>query len=82
MISSQPVLSVGIIKRSNEVHGIFNGYFELTNYVKLQGAFRIVNEKGNLVLYDNDNVEVIRSVELHCRSLNGATSTLCDVIIG
>jgi SpoIID/LytB domain protein len=82
LISSQPIISVGILEQAKEVRGMFNGYFELPNYVKLQDAFRVVNERGRLVLYDNDNVEVIRSAELYCRSLSGGTFTLCDVTIG
>jgi stage II sporulation protein D len=82
LISSEPIISVGLIENAKEVRGDFNGYFELSTSIKLQGSFRITNKDGRLVLYDNEDVEVLRSEELYCRSLNNATFTLSDVIIG
>ena len=82
MISTEPLLSVGLIENAREVHGSFNGDYELPTSVKLRDSFRIISEDGQLVLYDDEDVEVIRSTELLCRSLNGATFTLSDVTIG
>ena len=48
----------------------------------MQGSFRITNKDGRLVLFDNEDIEVLRSVELCCRSLDGATFTLSDITIG
>ena len=82
MISSEPIISVGLIENAKEVRGDFNGFFELPTSIKLQGSFRITNNNRRLVLYDNENVEVFRSEELYCHSLNNATFTLSDVTIG
>ncbi|MGD1046359.1 MAG: SpoIID/LytB domain-containing protein [Bacteroidota bacterium] len=82
MISSEPIISVGLIERAKEVHGYFNGYFELPTSVKLQGSFRVANKDRWVVLYDNEDVEVLRSEELYCRSVTNATFTLSDVTIG
>ena len=76
MISSEPIISVGLIENAKEVRGNFNGYFELPSSIKLQGSFWVTNKEGRVVLYDDEDVEVIRSEELYCRSLNGATFTL------
>ena len=82
MISSEPVISVGLIENAKEVRGSFNGCFELPTSIKLQGSFRITNKDGRLILFDNEDIEVLRSVELCCRSLDGATFTLSDITIG
>jgi stage II sporulation protein D len=82
LISSEPIISVGLIENARELRGSFNGYFELPTSIKLQGCFRATNENGRLVLYDNEDVEVHRSEELYCHSLSNATFTLSDVTIG
>jgi SpoIID/LytB domain protein len=82
LISSEPVISVGLIENAKEVRGYFNGYFELPTSVKLQGSFLVTSKDGRLALYDNEDVEVLRSGELFCRSLSNATFTLSDVTIG
>jgi stage II sporulation protein D len=82
VISSEPVISVGIIERAQEIRGVFHGSYELPNFVRLQGQFAVQCESNNLVLKDSEGVEVIRGAEFRCRALNGATCTLCDVTIG
>ena len=82
MISSELIISVGIIENAQEVCGIFNGYFEFSSSIKLRGSFRVTNKDRRLVLYDDEDVEVLRSEELYCRSLSNATFTLSDVTIG
>jgi len=82
LISSEPIISVGLIENAKEVRGDFNGYFELPTSIKLQGSFRVTHNNGRLALYDNEDVEVLRSEELYCRSLNNATFTLSGVTIG
>jgi len=82
LISSELIITVGLIENAQEVCGIFNGCFELPTSIKLQGSFRVTNKDGRLVLYDDEDVEVLRSEELNCRSLNNATFTLSDVTIG
>ena len=82
MISHKPIISVGLIDKAREVRGIFHGTFELPTSIKLQGSFRVTNKNGQLVLYDSEDVEVLRSEEFSCRPLNGATFILRDVTIG
>jgi len=82
LISAEPIITVGIIERAQEIHGVFLGFYELPNSVRLQGQFTVLSESSALVLKDSDGVEVIRGAEFRCLALNGATCTLCDVTIG
>jgi SpoIID/LytB domain protein len=82
MISAEPIIAVGIIEHAQEIHGVFHGSYELPNFVRLQGQFIVHGESSKLVLTDGEGVEVIRSAEIHCRTLNGATCTLRSVTIG
>jgi len=82
VISAEPTITIGIIEHSKEIHGVFNGFFELQNSVRLQGPFTMFSENGRLVFKDRENVEVIRGAEIRCRALNEATFTLYDVTIG
>jgi stage II sporulation protein D len=82
MISSEPVITVGIFENKKEVHGDFDGQFELPNSVRLRGRFRVVNAGGRPALLDDEGVEVTRATDIFCRSLNGATCTLDDVQVG
>jgi SpoIID/LytB domain protein len=82
LIPPEPIISVGLIDKAKEVRGVFHGYFELPASIKLRGSFRVTNNDGRLMFYDSEDVEVLRSEELTCRSLNGAAFTLNDVTIG
>jgi stage II sporulation protein D len=82
LISSMPMISVGLIANAQEVRGIFNGSFELPGSINIQGPFRIAFFDGQIVLFDHDDVEILRSEELHCCSLDEATFTVCDITIG
>jgi len=82
VISAEPIIAVGIIERAQEIHGVFHGSYELPNSVHLQGQFAVHRESGKLVFKDSEGVEVIRSAEIYCHPLNGATCTLRNVTIG
>ncbi|MBN1398174.1 MAG: SpoIID/LytB domain-containing protein [Bacteroidetes bacterium] len=82
MISAEPVITVGIIQHAKAIEGIFHGFFELPNSVRLQGPFTVSCLNGSLVFKDNEDVEVIRSRQITCLALNKATFTLRDVSIG
>jgi SpoIID/LytB domain protein len=82
VISAEPLISVGVINHAKEVHGVFNGSFDLQNSIRLKGVFTVINENGRLILYDDEKIEVACATELQFQSLNNATFTLCDVKIG
>jgi SpoIID/LytB domain protein len=82
VISAEPIIAVGITERTQEIHGMFHGSYELPNFVRLQGQFTVHGESSKLVLTDSEGVEVIRGAEFRCRALNGATCTLWNVTIG
>jgi stage II sporulation protein D len=82
LISSERIISVGLIDTAREVRGSFNGDFELPSSIKVHGSFRITKDDRQLILFDSEDVEILRSDELCCRPLNGATFTLNNVTIG
>ena len=82
MINEEPIISVGILEHTKEVRGIFNGYFEMPNSVRLGGAFKVLNDSGKLILYDDQDIEVMRAEDIYCHSLNASTFTLNNVAIG
>ncbi len=82
MISAEPIITVGIIEHTREIHGIFHGLYELPNFVRLQGQFTVISKNSTLILSDSEGVEVIRGAGIQCRALNEATFTLCNVTIG
>jgi stage II sporulation protein D len=78
----EPSISVGIVEHAHEIRGSFNGRFEIPTTVRLEGAFTIRCLDGRLVLFDDEEVEVMKGENILCTSLNGATFTLKDVTIG
>jgi len=82
VISAEPIITVGIIERTREIHGIFHGLYELPNSIRLQGSFTVHSENGTLILSDSEGFEVIRGAGIRCRALTKATCTLCNVTIG
>jgi stage II sporulation protein D len=82
VISAEPTITVGIIEHEQEINGVFHGFYELPNSVRLQGPFTVRSEKSTLILADNEGIEVIRGTEIRCHALNEATFTLCNVTIG
>jgi SpoIID/LytB domain protein len=82
MIDREPIIRVGIMEREPEIWGQFQGQFELPSTVRLGGPFHVRNEAGQLVLYDDEGIEVIRRPEILCRPISGGPFTLRDVTIG
>ncbi len=82
MIDREPIIRVGIMEDEPEVLGLFQGQFELPSTVRLKGPFHVRNEMGQVVLYDDEGIEVIRKPEILCRAISGGTFTLRDVTIG
>jgi stage II sporulation protein D len=82
VISEELVISIGIIERAKQVYGVLNGFFELQNFVRLDGTFRAIHENGRIVLFDDEDVEVARAEKIRCIPLNSSTFTLCQVPIG
>lgn len=82
MINKEPNIHVGIIEHASEIHGTFNGSYELPNTIRLKGAFSIRVHDSRLVLFDNEGVEVMKAEGILCQPLGGATFTLKDVTIG
>ncbi|MBM4160263.1 MAG: SpoIID/LytB domain-containing protein [Ignavibacteria bacterium] len=82
MLNQEPIIKVGIIERVPEMHGVFNGVYELPSTVRLRGPFSVRSEGGRLAIFDDEGIEVWRRREIVCRPLSGATFTIRNVTIG
>ena len=82
MISEEPKIAVGIIEHAREIHGVFNGHFEVPTTVRLEGAFSVRASNDRAVLFDDEGIEVLKGEHIACRSMRGDTFTLRDVTIG
>jgi stage II sporulation protein D len=82
MILQEPNINVGIVEQIPEIRGTFNGRFEVPTTVRLVGPFTVRCLDGRLVLFDDEEVEVMKGEDIRCRALSGATFTLHGVTIG
>jgi SpoIID/LytB domain protein len=82
MISEEPKIKVGIIQKSGEVLGRFNGAFRIESSVQLDGCFSACTEEGSIVLADSSRNTVIRGKTIRCIPLQDSTFTLFAVTIG
>jgi stage II sporulation protein D len=78
----EPNILVGIIEHAAKIRGTFNGRFEFPTTVRLEGDFAVQCVDGRLVVFDDENVEVMKGEEIRALSMNGATFTLHGVTIG
>ncbi|MDP1676146.1 MAG: SpoIID/LytB domain-containing protein, partial [Bacteroidota bacterium] len=82
MISSEPIIKVGIVENYSEVSGELLEQFKLTDEVIVTGRFKAVIKNGEIVLYGGKEIELIRGKEIFFRPLNGGTFTVHDVVFG
>jgi SpoIID/LytB domain protein len=82
MIDREPNIRVGIIGNQPEVRGVFNGMYELPTTIRLRGSFQARVTDGRVVLFDEDDVEVMKGTSILCQPHPNATFTLRDVTIG
>jgi stage II sporulation protein D len=82
MIKAEPKIKVGIVEHGREIHGAFNGEFELPTTVRLRGAFSVRSVGDRLVIFDDEGTEVMKGKEIFCRPVGGGTFTLKNVTIG
>ena len=81
MISNEPIIRVGIMEHASEVHGLFNGPFDVGG-VLCQGEFRVRSERENLVFSDANGKIIITGTAVDCHHADDAPFTLDDVTIG
>ncbi len=82
MISSEPIISVGIFEHAREARGLFQGDFSLGGGVTLDGQFRAYPERGLVILCDAQGNEIIRRQKLECTPAARSTFVLRGVTIG
>lgn len=82
MITSEPLITVGIIDRASSVRGLLLEPFRLTDEAILTGEFRAVNVNGEVVVTGGTEIELMRGAEVLFTPMNGGRFTLRDVVFG
>ncbi len=82
MISSEPIIKVGIVENYSEISGELLEQFKLTDDVIVTGGFKAVMKNGEIVLYGGKEIELIRGKEISFKPLNCGSFTLHNVIFG
>lgn len=82
MISSEPVINVGVIENYREVSGELLEKFKITSDVIVSGMFNAVMEHGEIVLYGGKQIELLRGKEITFTPMNGGVFTIHDVVFG
>lgn len=82
MIDKEPSIRVGIVENQPEVRGVFNGMYELPTTIRLRASFRACVRDGLVVMFDEEDVEVMKGASILCQPHPNATFTLRDVTIG
>lgn len=82
MISSEPIIKVGIIEKYPEVSGELREKFKIANDVIVSGEFKALLKNGEIVLYGGKEIELLRGKEITFTPLNGGTFTLHNVVFG
>jgi len=79
---SEPIITVGIMDRQNEVTGRLNGDFYGDGLGPLSGRFSARAMSGMVILTDEYDREIIRSPWIRLKAHNDSTFTLFHVTIG
>ncbi|MFA6457040.1 MAG: SpoIID/LytB domain-containing protein [Bacteroidota bacterium] len=82
MISSEPVIAVGIIQRSERISGELRQKYRIAQDVIVTGAFSAAIKNGEVILYGGKEIELLRGKEIVFSPLNGGEFTLHEVTIG
>ena len=82
MISSEPVIKVGVLERYAEVSGVLREKFKIADDVIVSGEFHAVIMNSEIVLYGGKEIELIRGEEIILSPVGNGHFTLHDVIFG
>lgn len=82
MLTSEPVIKVGVLDRLREVRGKLNGEFHISGAHACTGAFQAGAGPGIIILKNSAGEELHRAAEIQLRNTSGATFTLSGVTIG
>jgi len=82
MISSEPILSIGIIEQAPTVSGEFVGTFDTPGCHLINGVFRVIRDGKMLFVIDHHESIVGSGYEVTFRAQNGSAFRIKDVVIG
>lgn len=82
MITTEPMIKVGVLDRRREVRGRFNGEFRVSGKLACAGEFHAHAAHGAIVLKNQAGEEVWRAREIHFQNVHPSTFTLHGVTIG
>lgn len=82
MISSEPVITVGVIERYPELSGELREKYRIADDVIVTGGFRAVLKGNEVVLYGGKDIELLRGPQITFTPLAGGEFTLHDVLFG
>ncbi|MFA6469610.1 MAG: SpoIID/LytB domain-containing protein [Bacteroidota bacterium] len=82
MISSEPVINVGIIERSERISGELRQKYRISEDIIVTGVFTAVITAGEVVVYGGKEIEILRGKEIVFSPLNEGEFVLHEVTIG
>ena len=82
MISSEPIITAGIIDGTFEVHGELLEKYRIIDGVVVFGKFHAKALNGEVVVYGGKDIELLRAKEIRFLPLNGGKFMLNDVRFG
>lgn len=82
MISSEPIIKIGVVENYVEVSGELLEKFKITNDVIVTGKFKAILKNGEIVLYGGKEIELLRGKEITFAPVNGGAFTIHDVVFG
>jgi stage II sporulation protein D len=82
MISSEPVIKVGVIERYQEITGELHAKFNIADDVIVTGGFKAVLRNGEIILYGGKEIELQRGKQISFTPVGEGKFTLHDVVFG
>ncbi|MFZ4620049.1 MAG: SpoIID/LytB domain-containing protein [Bacteroidota bacterium] len=82
MISSEPLIKVGIVENYQELSGELLEKFKITDEVIVTGGFKAVMRDGKIIVYGGKEIELLRGKEIVFTPVTAGVFTIHDVIFG
>ncbi len=82
MISSEPIIKVGVLEGYPEVSGDLKSKFRIANDVIISGEFTAVYADGEIILYGGQRIELLRGTEIVFTPVENGVFLLRNVVFG
>ncbi len=82
MITTEPIIKIGLLESRGRVNGVFEGDFELDGGLVVTGEFIVQCDGGVIVLTDGSGNPKIRGRAITCRATPGSRFRIHDMTIG